>query len=158
MSEEQKMTETEFHKKMAVELFNKTCDILDKRDRTSEESEKMILTSYSSAYHWSVIGEPINLQRGHWLISHVYAIMGRGMPALYNAQRCLNLTEANNIGDFDAAFAYEAMAVAYALLGNKPEYEKYYRMATEAGEKIKEKEDRDYFYVSLEQGPWYGMK
>jgi len=158
MSEEQKMTETEFHKKMAVDLFNLTWELLDKQDRTSEESEKMILTSYSSAYHWSVIGEPVNLQRGHWLVSRVYIALERAMPAFYNARRCLNLTEANNIGDFDAAFANEAMARAYAVLGNKVESAKYYELAKKAGERIASKEDRDYFFQELDGGNWFGIR
>jgi len=158
MNQEPKMTATEFHKKMAVDLFNATWELVDKKDRTPEDDEMMLLCIYASTYHWSVIGKPENMDRGNQMISHVYALLGRGEPALYHAQRALAVITKYNIGDWDAAFVYEAMARAYAVLGNKVDFEKYYQMAKDAGEKIKEKEDRDYFYESLEQGPWYGMK
>ena len=158
MTEEPKMTATEFHKQMAVDLFNATWDLVDKKDRTPEDDEMMLLRIYASTYHWSVVGGHENMDRGNQMISHVYALLGRGEPALYHAQRALAVIVKYSIGDWDAAFVYEAMARAYAVLGNKAEFEKYYQIAKDAGEKIKEKGDRDYFYEALEQGPWYGMK
>jgi hypothetical protein len=158
MTEEPKMTATEFHKKMAVDLFNATWDYIDKADRSPEDVDAMLLSAYASCYHWSVIGEPLNQQRGQWMISRVYAVLGRGEPALYHAQRCLDITKQNNIGDFDAAFANEAMARAYAALGNKLECAKYYDLAKEAGKNIASKEDRDYFYQDLDGGNWFGMR
>ncbi|MFW9880248.1 MAG: hypothetical protein ACFFG0_44815, partial [Candidatus Thorarchaeota archaeon] len=60
-----------------------------------------------------------------------------------------DLTEKNNISDFDLAFAYEAMARALALTKNKKEFDKYSKLAKEAGEKIKKKADKDYFFEEL---------
>jgi hypothetical protein len=57
--------------------------------------------------------------------------------------------QGHNIGDFDIAFAYEAMARAQAIAGNKTEREKYIKLAKETGEQIKKKEDRDYFFNEL---------
>jgi hypothetical protein len=41
------------------------------------------------------------------------------------------------------------MARAYAIAGKKIECEKYIKLAKEAGEHIKKKEDRDYFLSEL---------
>lgn len=153
----------EVHEKIAKGTFNKTWDYLDKKDRTDEDHVNMVHTAHTSRYHWGILvskgkGGPINLQRGEWIISRVYSILGRGEPALYHAKQCLNLTEKNDIGDFDLAFAYEAMARASALLKNKKDFEKYHELALKAGEEIKKKEDKKYFLEDLDGGPWFGMK
>lgn len=144
----------EHHEKLAKQNFNKTWDFLDKKDRTEEDNINMIHTAHTSRFHWGVLvsegkGTALNLQRGEWIISRVYSVLERGEPALYHAKICLDLTEKNNIGDFDLAFAYEAMARALALTKNKKEFEKYSKLAKEAGEKIKKKADKDYFFEEL---------
>ena len=63
--------------------------------------------------------------------------------------RCLEICKAYSIGDFDIAFAYEAMARAYAVGGNKEECEKNTELARKAAEQIKKKEDKDYFLSEL---------
>lgn len=45
------MEEMEFHKKMAVELFNATWDLMDKKDRTKEDNDAMIHSAHASRYH-----------------------------------------------------------------------------------------------------------
>ena len=149
MTEEKKYTENEAHKKFAVDLFNLTWSLLDKKDRTKEEDDKMVHAAHASRFHWGEIGTPLHFERGEWQISRVYAILNRPQPALYHAQRCLEICTANNFGDFDIAFAYEAMARAYAIAGQSAEREKYLKLAQQAGEQIKQKEDKDYFSAEL---------
>ena len=149
MTEEKKSSE-EAHKKFAVNLFNSTWDLIDKKDRTKEEDDKMIHSAHASRYHWGEIGKPLHFERGEWQISRAYSVLNRSEPALYHAKRCLEICKENNIRDFDIAFAYEAMARATALSGNKIDCERYIKLAKEAGEQIKKKEDRNYFFSELE--------
>ena len=149
MTEGQKYAEKE-HKNFAVDLFNLTWGLLDKKDRTREEDDKMIHAAHASRFHWGEIGKPIHFERGEWQISRVYSVLNRPEPALYHAKRCLEICKENNIGDFDIAFAYEAMARAYAIAGKKTDCEKYIRLAKGAGEQIKKKGDKDYFFSELE--------
>jgi hypothetical protein len=158
MTEEERYSEEESHKKFAVDLNNLTWNLLGKSDRTPEEDENMIHAAHASLLHWGVVGKPINLQRGQWLVSHVYAVLNRPEPALHHAKQCMKLTEEQKLDDFDLAYAYEAMARAHAAGGNKSECEKYMQLAQEAGEKIKEKQDRDLFFTDFESGPWYDMR
>ena len=158
MTEEKKFTIREAHQAFASGLFNHTWDLLEKKDRTPEDDEMMINAAHSSLYHWSKIGQQINLQRGEWMVSHVYIILSRTEPAFYHAKICLDLTEKNEIGDFDKAFSLEGYARALALNDNKEESEKYYNFAKEAGQEIKKKEDKDYFLKVLDEGPWFGVK
>ena len=109
----------------------------------------MVHTAHASRFHWGEIGTPLEFERGEWQISRVYSALGRGEPALYHAKRCLEICKENNIGDFDIAFAYEAMGRAYAIIGNKKESKKNMELAQEAAEQIKKKEDKDYFLSEL---------
>jgi hypothetical protein len=139
----------DIHRKLAVDLFNMTWDLMEKSDRSQAETDRMIHAAHASRYHWEVIGQPVNLARGEWQVSRVYAILQRAEPCLYHAKRCLQITLEHDLKDFDLAFAYEAMARAYSLAGEKTEKDKYLALAKEAGQAIKEKGDRDYFMAEL---------
>jgi hypothetical protein len=123
--------------------------LLDKKDRTKEDDDRMIHAAHASRFHWGEIGTPLEFERGEWQISRVYSALKRSEPAMYHAKRCLEICREHNIRDFDIAFAYEAMARAQAIAGNKTEHEKYIKLAKETGEQIKKKEDRDYFFTEL---------
>jgi hypothetical protein len=149
----EKMGQTQFskeeHKKFAIALFNLAWSLLDKKDRTKEDDDKMLNAAHASRFHWGEIGTPMEFERGEWQISRVYSVLKRSEPAIYHAKRCLEICQANNIGDFDIAFAYEALARAHAVTALKSECEKYTRLAKEAGERIKGKEDKTYFLNEL---------
>ena len=152
-----------FHEKTAKAAFNKTWDYLDMKERTQEDEIEMVHAVHASRYHWGLLvskgkGTVLNLQRGEWQIARVYTVLEREEPALYHAKECLRLTEENDIKDFDLGFAYEAMARASALAGNKKEYQKYFKLAEDTGNKIKKKDDKDYFFEDLNGGNWFGMK
>lgn len=153
MTEEKKYTEKEAHRKFAVELFNLVWSLMDKKDRTKEEDDKMIHAAHASRFHWGEIGTPLEFERGEWQVSRVYSVLNRSKQALHHAKRCLEICQSNNIGDFDIAFAYEAMARAHAIAGKKAECEKYVQLAKETGEQIKKKEDRNYFFSELKTIP-----
>jgi hypothetical protein len=72
-----------------------------------------------------------------------------GDPALLHAEHSLNLCLENGFADFDLAFAYEAMARAHMISGNKAKTEEFYTLALKASEDIAKKEDTDYFLSEL---------
>jgi hypothetical protein len=63
-----------------------------------------------------------NLARGEWLCSRVYSVLGRAEAALWHAQRCLDHCEAAGIGDWDLAYAYEALARASSGTRSAPRH------------------------------------
>lgn len=140
----------EMHRQLGVDLYNFTWKLIDKPDRVLEESDLMINAAHASAYHWRQVGVPLNFERSDWQLSRVYALLDRPVAALYHAQRCLEICQREGIGDFDLAFAYEAMARANVLGGKRDEARQYLEEAQEAGEMIKKKDDRDYFFAELE--------
>jgi hypothetical protein len=139
----------ELHKKFAIDLFNLTWSLLDKKDRTPDEDDKMVHAAHASRFHWGEIGTPLEFERGEWQISRVYSVLKRSEPALYHAKRCLEICKKNNIGDFDIAFAYEALARAYAIAGLKAQCKENMELAGKAAEQIKKEDDRKYFLNEL---------
>src|SRR3989304_2988794 len=153
MSEATLHTAQDYQRQFAVDAFNLTWQLLLKQQRSVEENDLMLHAAHASRYHWGEVGTPVNLVRGEWQISRVYAVLNRAEAALYHAQRCLAICQAHHIGDFDLAYAYEAMARALALAGRMAESEKYAALGREAGEKIVEKDDKDLFFGDLETVP-----
>jgi hypothetical protein len=144
-----------YHRKFAVDLFNQVWQLLEKPARTVEDDDQMLHAAHASRYHWGEVGAAVNWARGEWQVSRVYAVLKRPEPALYHARRCLEICQANAIGDFDLAYAYEALARALALAGSRDECQKYIALAREAGDKIEEKDDKDLFFGDLETVPGY---
>jgi hypothetical protein len=147
------MAGKEIHKEIAIELFNLTWDLIDQKEKDQPAIDRMIHAAHASRYHWEVAGGPVNIARGEWLISRVYALLHRSDPCLYHAERCLIITLENDLQGFDLAFAYEAMTRGSDLARNEVEKAKYFSLAEEAGEKIHEIEDREYFFNELKTIP-----
>ena len=56
----------EQHKKLGIDLFNATWDLIDKADRTEAENFEMIHAAHASAYHWlKAGGDATNQARSH---------------------------------------------------------------------------------------------
>jgi hypothetical protein len=87
-------------------------------------------------------------------------VLGLGDAALHHAQRCLELTQthADLMQDFDHAYAYEAVARANAIAGNRDQALKYIQLAQEAAEAIAGQEDKDYFLGDFNGGNWNGVR
>jgi DNA-binding transcriptional MerR regulator len=98
-------------RKLAADLFNRTWTLLEKPDRTATEDDEMIHCAHASRFHWGEVGADVNLARGEWQCSRVYAVLGRAEPALWHARRCLAINEASGMGDWDIASAYEVAAL-----------------------------------------------
>jgi hypothetical protein len=137
------------HERFAVSLFNLVWELLDRDDLSPEERDRMVHAAHASRFHWGEVGTPLQLERGEWQISRVYSVLGRAEPAVYHAKRCLDICEANSITDFDLAFAYEAMARAYSVAGEKEKSDKYVALARRASERIEDDDNREYFQSEL---------
>lgn len=144
-----KFTKDEWLRKQAVENFNKTWDLIEKKDRSREEDLEMIHTAHTSRLHWGMAGKPLNCARGEWQISRVYSLLKMGESALLHGERSLELCLQNNFGDFDLAFAYEAVARAYMVKGEEAKMEEYFSLASKSADNIAKKDDKEYFISEL---------
>jgi hypothetical protein len=130
-------------RQLAVSLFNYVWTLIEQPDRTREQDDAMLHAAHASRHHWAQVGGPENVARGEWQVSRVYCVLQRGEPALYHARRCLEVCQQHGIGDWDLAFAYEALARASAVAGDARGRDRYLADARAAGEAIKDPEDRE---------------
>ena len=100
------------HRRLGKDLFNRVWTLLETADRTPEQTDEMIHAAHASRWHWTVGGDRAQRARGEWQCSRVYAVLGRGEPALWHSRRCLDLCREFELGDWDLAAAYEAMSRA----------------------------------------------
>jgi DNA-binding transcriptional MerR regulator len=145
--------EPEMQRKLAAELFNYVWTLLETEDRSERQTERMIDAAHASRLLWEDIGGPTEHARGEWQISRAYAAAGQAGPALHHAITCLTLCEAHGIGDFDLAYAYEALARAHAIAGDTEACAQYLGQARAAGEQIAEQDDRDLLESDLASIP-----
>ncbi len=133
------------HRALGVALFNHTWTLLEKADRTPAETDEMIHAAHASRFHWgrALDAVPANLARGEWQCSRVYAVLGRGEPALWHARRSVAINEAAGIADWDIASAYEAMARASAVAGDRDAAAAWKAKAVAALDGIADQDDRD---------------
>jgi DNA-binding transcriptional MerR regulator len=140
---------------LAAQLFNETWRLMEKEGRSRQDDDRMIHTAHASRYHWGQVATatPAHLARGEWQVSRVYTVLGRAEPALHHARRVLDLCQDHGIGDWDLAFAYEALARAHAIAGNARQAREYTDQALAAAEGIAEDAERDMVLADLETIP-----
>lgn len=136
-------------KQLAADLFNSTWNLIDKHDRDEEETLKMIHMAHALRYLWGEVGSFREWTRGEWLISRVYAIAEMGEAALYHGKYALKYSIQGKVGALDDAFAFEAVARAYTVLGDDEQKKEYIEKAKEAAKDIERKDDYDYFMSEL---------
>ena len=143
---------------MGRQLNNQTWDLLGEIDRNDDDDERMVYFAKASLYHWrkSSQFEPVNEQRGQWLLARVFAVLNRGDEALSHAENCMDITVNESLKGFDLAYAYECKARAYAALGKPEKMNKCFLNAKATGDTIKNDEDRKLFFSDLHNEPWYG--
>lgn len=147
------MEEATMIRNLAVQAFNNVWELLDNPQRSPEEDDAMLHGAHASRYLWGMVGEPVNLARGEWQVSRVYSVLKRHDQARYHAQRSLDICLANGIDDFDLAFAYEALARAFAIAGDAAQRNHYFQLALQAGQLISDSDDRNWFETNFNSIP-----
>lgn len=148
---------TDAHRRLAIELFNHTWELMEAGDPL------MIRTAYASHYHWSKAGGAVQEQRGEWLLSRMWTVIGESGPALRHARRAWELGEACEWGiatgfaEFDRPFALEALARAHAAAGDPDAARDYRAQAQEAGAAMVDEEEREHFLADLAAGNWFAL-
>lgn len=147
------VTERELEQQWAKDLFNRVWALLEQDERSPDENAEMVHAAHASCFHWMQVGKPVNAVRGEWQCSRVYSVLGRAEPALYHAHRTLALCDEHRIGDFDRAFAYEALARAHAVNGRSDEADRWTSLARAACDDIADDEDRALVLSDLDSIP-----
>ncbi|MDQ1497720.1 MAG: hypothetical protein QOI86_1060 [Actinomycetota bacterium] len=107
-----------WHRRFAVDLFNRSWDLLEQPDRSSDEDAEMLAAAFGSAWHWQQVGTAENRALGDHQIGKVASHVGQPALALRYARRALEAMEIGHFGDWQIAAAYEGMARACAAAGD----------------------------------------
>jgi hypothetical protein len=107
-------------RELAARLFNDTWVLLQQQTRTPEEDDRMIHMAHASRFHWDNAGDDQNRAIGEWQVARVYAVLGRGEPAVFHARRCLDYASRPGADDWLMAGAHEGLARALAVSGDLP--------------------------------------
>ena len=160
MNEKQQFSLLEAHQEFAKQTNRRVWDLIDQTSLTAGEEDELILVANTSLYHWKQVGGAVQSQRGYWLLSRVYVVLGRVQDALDQAHKCHSITESysKEMVDFDLAFDQEALARAYALAGEIELAREHLKSAEELGQAIQDKEDQKIFQGDLNSGDWYGIR
>lgn len=159
MSENEKYTLHEAHKKFAKTFNRRVWELLERTNRSQADDEEMLMALCASLVHWRQVGTVVHEQRNQWLFARVYASLGEPDRALKHARACLEITksEPRGIQDFDIAYAHEGIARAYAQIGDVDRAREHYELAKAAGEAITDPEDRAIFMDDFNTGNWYAV-
>jgi hypothetical protein len=141
-------------RRIGIALFNATWTLMDKQTRTRDEDDAMLHMAHAARHHWAASGtDAAHLARGEWQCSRVYALLRRAEPCLHHARRVLELCQENGIGDFDLAFAYEALARGHAIGGDAGQARACTEQALVAASDIAAEDDRELLLSDLETIP-----
>jgi DNA-binding transcriptional MerR regulator len=138
-------------RQLAIDLFDHVWDLLAIEDRTPDQDDEMIHAVHASRYHWGEVGTTANRARGEWQCARVYAVLGRGEPALHHARRCLAICVAEGLEGWDLAAAWEAVARAAMVAGEHEMARDALASARTALATIEDPEDRAVIASDLDE-------
>ena len=131
-----------WHRRFAVEMFNRSWDLLETPDRSPDENAEMLAAAFGSAWHWAQVGTAENIALGDHQISKVASHAGQPALALHYARRALEAIEIGRFGDWQAAAAYEGMARACAAAGDTAQRDYWVQRCTVALGAVPDAADR----------------
>ena len=140
------------HRHFSVVCFNRTWELIDKKDRTPAEDQEMIQSSLASLWHWTQREEctPTNLSIGYWQVSRAYISLGQVENARRYAGLCLEINRQGNVSAFYRGYAYEALARVEAATGNRARMEEYLAEAQRAAAAVPDPQERDQLLDDLD--------
>ena len=151
MAEKPQFNVQDAHKYFSIDCFNKTRDNMDRDgSRSAEENVEMLHTAIASLWHWSQREDvtPENFSVGYWQVARAYCLIGQPN----NARRYgfLSLTHAKELSPFYKGYAYETLARAEMLNGNRVIMLTHLDKAREMLEQIEDVEKRQLLLKDLE--------
>lgn len=138
-----------WHREFAPTAFNNTWTLLDKTERTREQEEEMLASTFAQRYHWYSVGEPKNWAIADWQVSRVAAVLGYAELSRRFGERSLELAEEHDLGPFVKGFAHEAIARAAADVDDVETFTEHLEMAKAALPEIEDPHEREVLQADL---------
>ena len=146
--------ESRWHKRTAVELYNRAWELMEAEARTPDHDVEMVVAACASRHHWSVVGGPVEVATGDWQIARALSLLGDGGASLRFARAALDRIQATlDAPDFMLASCYEGVARAAAAASDRAERDRNIALAREALTRIAEDDDRDEIARQIDSVP-----
>ena len=141
------------HRFFAADCFNKAWELIDKTDRTAEDNERMLLLSMASAWHWTQRPDCTdqNMSAAYWQIAHIYGLLQQADNARRFAELALAKAKAKGVSPFFLAYAYEALARAEMVAGDRDKMRAYLDKARRAAKRLTDAEAQKMLLADLEK-------
>lgn len=122
------------HRYFAIECNNLAWTLVEKKDRTPDETERMISAAHAAMEHWREVGTPINMARATTLVTTACVSAGLGDCAARSMHRMLACADAvdGEMGVFDTACVHSAAMCVFDLIGDVRECARHRSLAMDA--------------------------
>jgi hypothetical protein len=142
------------HTLLSTDCFNRAWQLIDKKDRTPEEDERMISLAHASLSHWRMRTDCTdrNLSIGYWQISHVYALLGQASDADRYGELCLQVSREEP--PFYLAYAHESLARAAMLNKQREHFDMHLTKAKSLAVHVSDAAERNALEHDLEGLIW----
>lgn len=142
------------HRHFSAEFFNRTWDLLDNKNRSQEENERMTYLAHASLAHWRMRDDCTdrNLSIGYWQISRVYAVLGQGENAKRYGELCLAISSKEP--PFYLACAHETLGRAASLNRDRESFDSHLAEARSFATKVIDPGERKMLEDDLDSLTW----
>ena len=140
------------HRYFAIDCFNRSWDLIEKKARTPDEDEEMLRLSFASIWHWTQREDCTltNLSVSYWQTARIYSLLGQIENARRYGMLSLQTSQKEGVAPFALGYAYEALARAEMIAGNRDQMTTYLDEARRICEKLTDEEDRKMLLSDLE--------
>jgi hypothetical protein len=157
-----RVEERDMHRWFGVEFNNEVWDLLDAGvgpDSPQADRDLVLYGAYAAARHWAECGGPAQQARAEHLVARAALAVGDVAAGLRHARRCLDLVLAHpdDVADWDAPFAHEALARALAATGDTASARRHRDLAVALTGRVADPQDREVLESALSGGPWFGL-
>jgi hypothetical protein len=111
----------------------------------------MIRLSLASHWHWTQREDcaVTNISVAYWRTSRIYAVLGQAENARRYAEMCLAASQGDDVSPFYLGYAYEAMARAELVAGNREQMEQYLGQAQRVADRVPGPEEKKWLLEDL---------
>lgn len=141
----------QWHRTLAPRAFNATWGLLDLENRTREQEEEMIASTFAQRHHWYQVGTARHRSIADWQVSRVFSVLGYAELARRFGERALAVAKDNDLDAFVVGFAHEAIARAAAEVDDLATFEEHVTAARAQLDLIEDAEDRTVLESDLNQ-------
>ena len=111
------------NRSLAITGNNLATSLEEKKERTPQETELMILSAQIGRQFWEIAGTWKETERAEYRLSKTYLQASNYDKSFSHARNCIEICEKNGAPAIEFFFGYEAIALAERARGQKVRYE-----------------------------------